>query len=68
MALAAETPKRSAAARRERPPATAATNLERRSTESGLPMQAGLLTSMQDESHLGRVEESPTIHIGQISL
>src|ERR1700737_4043948 len=33
------------AARRDRPPKMAATNLERRSVESGLPMHAGLLPS-----------------------
>ena len=40
MALAGEAPKRSAAARRGKPTATAVTSLVRRSVESGLPMHA----------------------------
>ena len=44
-AVEAATPNRSAAARRDMPPATAAISLERRSSESGLAMHAGLLPS-----------------------
>ena len=43
---AAETPNRSAAPRRDMPSDTAATNRVRRSMDSVLPMQAGLLTSL----------------------
>jgi hypothetical protein len=43
MALAALTPKRSAAARHDKPPSIAAITLWRRSRESDLAMHAGLL-------------------------
>lgn len=42
-ALAALTPNRSAACRRDMPPETAATTRSRRSSERGLDMQAGVL-------------------------
>jgi hypothetical protein len=40
-ALAADTPNRSAAARRESPPATAAINRDRKSSDKDLAMPAG---------------------------
>ena len=67
-ALAAATPKRSAAPRRDMPLATTAISLERRSIESGLPLHAGLLPSMQGDSHRDRVGEHPSIHTEQFAL
>jgi hypothetical protein len=46
----ADTPKRSAAARRDRPPATAAITRSRKSPDSDFAMHAGLPSSMQCES------------------
>lgn len=67
-ALAAVTPKPSAAARREGPPATAPTSLDRKSTKSGLPTHAGPLPSMQGESRTVRVGEAPMLQTGQVTL
>src|SRR4051812_39239066 len=54
-ALAADTPSRLAAARRDIPAETAATRRERRSMDSVFPMHAGLLPSPHDQSYLARV-------------
>jgi hypothetical protein len=67
-ALAAETPKRSAAARRDRPPATAVTSLDRRSVESGLTMHAGVLPGPHGESRVNGVGKALPIHTGQFPL
>ena len=68
MALAADTPKGSAAERRNMPPDTAATSRDRRSRNSGFPMQTGLLPSLHDEPHPTRVGKSPMLQIGQVPL
>ena len=40
----------------------------RRSTESGLPIHAGLLPSLQGESHPARVGEAQSTHIDEVML
>jgi len=68
IALEIETPKRSAAARHDIPPSTDAITRDRKSSESGLAMRAGLPASTQLESDFGRSGNPKPTQTGRITL